>query len=318
MKISIIIPIFKVEAYLRECVDSVLNQTFTDFEVILVDDGSPDSCPQICDEYAAKDARIIVIHKPNGGLSDARNFGLDRAKGDYIMFLDSDDWWDDKNALKKVNDSLTVSNADVLVIGMKKYFQKQDKYGDERKPSCDEAHALSQAQVINKYMNKNIFVACACDKAVRRTLIEKDRQRFVKGQLSEDIEWCCKLLLKNPSIGILSEAFYVYRQQVSTSISANVGPRNITHILDVITRYAKTDANEPLLNYLANQYVLLVTNYLRLQEEDKKLFKRQIKSLWWLLRYNWYPYVNMVSKVKFLGFDVTCKLLRTYYLYKRK
>ena len=91
-EISIIVPVYKVEPYIHRCIDSILAQTFTDFELILVDDGSPDNCGTICDEYAAKDDRIIVIHKENGGVSSARNTGLDIASGRYIMFCDSDDW----------------------------------------------------------------------------------------------------------------------------------------------------------------------------------------------------------------------------------
>ena len=90
--ISIIVPIYKVEPYLRRCLDSIVNQTYTNLEIILIDDGSPDGCPQICNEYAARDDRIVVIHKENGGLSDARNAGLDICKGEYISFVDSDDW----------------------------------------------------------------------------------------------------------------------------------------------------------------------------------------------------------------------------------
>ena len=90
--ISVIVPIYKVEPYLHRCVDSILAQTYQNIEVILVDDGSPDSCPEICDEYAAQDERIKVIHKANGGLSSARNAGLDAASGDWVSFIDSDDW----------------------------------------------------------------------------------------------------------------------------------------------------------------------------------------------------------------------------------
>lgn len=92
MKLSIIVPVYMVEPYLRRCIDSILSQTFTDFELILVDDGSPDNCPSICDEYAKIDSRVVVIHKKNGGLSDARNAGLDIARGEYIGFVDSDDF----------------------------------------------------------------------------------------------------------------------------------------------------------------------------------------------------------------------------------
>ena len=91
-KVSVIVPVYKVESYLRKCVDSILGQSFSDFEVILVDDGSPDNCGAICDDYATRDQRVKVIHKINGGLSDARNVGLDAAIGQYICFVDSDDW----------------------------------------------------------------------------------------------------------------------------------------------------------------------------------------------------------------------------------
>ncbi|HEY8803664.1 MAG TPA: glycosyltransferase, partial [Clostridium sp.] len=90
--ISIIVPIYKVEVYIRNCVDSILNQTYKNLEIILVDDGSPDNCGNICEEYSSKDKRIKVIHKKNGGLSSARNAGLDIASGEYIGFIDSDDW----------------------------------------------------------------------------------------------------------------------------------------------------------------------------------------------------------------------------------
>ena len=112
MKFSIIIPCYKVEQYLHQCVDSVLAQTFDDYEVILVDDGSPDGSPAICDEYSKKSNKVKVIHKLNGGLSDARNVGLKEASGDYIVFLDSDDWWCDNNALMKTADRLESSHAD--------------------------------------------------------------------------------------------------------------------------------------------------------------------------------------------------------------
>ena len=96
--ISVIVPTYKVEPCLKECIDSVLNQTFTDFELVLVDDGSPDNCPKICDDYAKKDNRVIVIHKENGGISSARNAGLDyvfaNSNSDYISFIDDDDYVD--------------------------------------------------------------------------------------------------------------------------------------------------------------------------------------------------------------------------------
>ena len=99
MFFSVIIPIYNVEDYLEQCVNSVLNQTYKDLEIILVNDGSKDKCPEMCDDFAKKDERILVLHKKNGGLSSARNFGMDHASGKYILFLDSDDYWSEKEAL---------------------------------------------------------------------------------------------------------------------------------------------------------------------------------------------------------------------------
>lgn len=95
--ISVIIPVYKVEEYLDRCVESILNQTYTNLEILLVDDGSPDNCPRLCDEYALKDARVRVIHKENGGLASARNAGLEKANGQFVSFIDSDDWIEKKH-----------------------------------------------------------------------------------------------------------------------------------------------------------------------------------------------------------------------------
>lgn len=114
IKLSVIIPIYKVEKYLNMCVDSVLSQDFQSIEVILVDDGSPDLSPQICDNYLEVDSRIKVIHKKNGGLSDARNAGLKEAKGEYVIFLDSDDYWIDQSLLSNIFYNPIYSDSDVI------------------------------------------------------------------------------------------------------------------------------------------------------------------------------------------------------------
>ena len=119
--VSIIVPIYKVESYLRRCLDSVISQTYVNLEIILVDDGSPDNCPQICDEYAEKDKRVVVIHKKNGGLSDARNAGLDICKGEYISFVDSDDWIDEKY-IEILFNLLQTERADIAIINHQQFY----------------------------------------------------------------------------------------------------------------------------------------------------------------------------------------------------
>ena len=115
--ISIIIPIYKVEEYLDECISSVINQTYTKLEIILVDDGSPDSCPKMCDDWAKKDSRIRVIHKTNGGLSDARNAGIEVATGEYIAFVDSDDYIK-PDMIAKLYAALCKEEADISACGI--------------------------------------------------------------------------------------------------------------------------------------------------------------------------------------------------------
>ena len=129
---SVIVPIYKVEKYLEKCITSILNQSFTDFELILVDDGSPDSCPQICDNFALKDSRIRVIHKKNGGLVSARNIGIQAAKGDYICYVDGDDWIH-KDMLSEIyKDSIQKYSPDMIIFGIVKLFanRKEEIFTD--------------------------------------------------------------------------------------------------------------------------------------------------------------------------------------------
>ena len=128
IKISVIIPVYNVQKYLKECVYSVINQTYKNIEIILVDDGSPDNCPQMCDELAEMDDRIKVIHKMNGGLSDARNAGMKVVTGDYFVFLDSDDYWTDLNFFETVVSEKLQEDTDVLIFGYTKDKELLNSY----------------------------------------------------------------------------------------------------------------------------------------------------------------------------------------------
>ena len=124
-KISIIVPVYNVEKYIRRCLDSIAAQTFTDWECICVDDGTPDASGKICDEYAQKDGRFVVIHKENGGVSSARNVGLDVAKGEYVTFCDSDDWVE-KEMLEVFYNTALKNDAEVVISG----FRTTDEHGN--------------------------------------------------------------------------------------------------------------------------------------------------------------------------------------------
>lgn len=309
-RFSIIVPVYNVENYLNECVKSVLGQTFIDFELILIDDGSSDSCPQICDQYLEADSRVRVIHKQNGGLSSARNTGLDMAVGEYVLFLDSDDYWCTTTVLETIDRYITEFQSDVCIFGKKKFFQNKNMYSTYQKPVFDE-EALSDEQIVKLLMKKNYFVACAWDKVIKRTVIENNNMRFTIGQMSEDIEWCIKLLLSTKSIQLIPECFYIYRQENINSITANISKKNLEHILQVITKYTKIN-DEFVKHFIANQYVLWMTTANRVLKDDIKDLISQAKKFWFLLEYNWYPYVDKVSKVKFLRFNIVMFMLGFY------
>ena len=146
--ISVIVPIYKVEQYLDQCVESIRVQTYKNLEIILVDDGSPDKCPELCEQYALKDERIIVVHKKNGGLSDARNYGINVSTGNYIIFVDGDDYIE-KNMIQRLYDALQNSKADIVVGGIN-YVDEYGKILPKTQENLPEG-IMSQQDFWNKY-----------------------------------------------------------------------------------------------------------------------------------------------------------------------
>lgn len=212
--VSIIVPIYKVEPYLQRCIDSIVNQTYTNLEIILVDDGSPDNCPQICDEYAAKDNRIVVIHKENGGLSDARNAGLDICKGEYISFVDSDDWIV-LNYIEVLLSIITKENADITIGNHKKVGESNE---------IDFCKKNDEYKVLNSYQAlENLFGEHALNFTVSWGKLYRAQLwtelRFPKGKLYEDAYLCHLLYNKASTICFLNEPIYYYTQRSDSIMS---------------------------------------------------------------------------------------------------
>ena len=153
--LSIIVPVYNVEKYIERCIKSILNQSFTNFELILVDDGSPDNCGKICDEYKKKDSRIKVIHKKNGGLSDARNAGIERAKGEYIAFVDSDDFIN-KYMYEILYKNAKKWDADISICNFKMVCEN-DRIDEDISVICEDAKVYGRNEALNKlYSNENL------------------------------------------------------------------------------------------------------------------------------------------------------------------
>lgn len=204
--VSIIIPIYKVEPYLRRCLDSIVNQTYTNLEIILVDDGSPDNCPQISDDYAAKDKRIVVIHKENGGLSDARNVGIEQSKGQYIYFCDSDDEIS-LNCIEKMAQK-AIENPDAEIIIGELEAQPSNIYNYDNSYYHNIESINDNLQIRKSfYREKNKLPVNAVNKLIKKTFIIRNNLFFKKGLIHEDELWmffatkCCNkvVFLHNPT-----------------------------------------------------------------------------------------------------------------------
>lgn len=281
--VSVIIPVYNVEKYLQKCVDSVLNQKLNDIEIILVDDGSPDACPQICDRYAEKYSNIKVIHKENGGLSSARNVGIREAEGKYIIFMDSDDWW----------------NADVNVQNILDYVKENDETDMFLFTSYDfienvgllkrnEHHNLKTIRtdkIENYYTdllyNGNLEVSAAT-KIINKSFLINKELFFQEGILSEDNQWMIRMLREMRTVKIIDEPLYICRTDRKDSITHTIKKKNIIDLLDIVEQsidYYKSNASQSCIKELELCYAsYLWFSALGLSATLNKAEKKDVKA----------------------------------------
>jgi glycosyltransferase involved in cell wall biosynthesis len=300
----VIIPVYKVEQYLDECVASVVNQTYRNLEIILVDDGSPDACPAMCDAWAEKDSRIRVIHKENGGLSTARNAGIEACSGEYILFIDSDDCYENDGVIAAVAGSLK-PGTDVVCFNYKRYFEQSGTY------SATLCSGQSGGSVLETVC-RNDYTSSACLKLVNKALLFDNGITFEPGVCSEDIEFSGKLLLLAKDIAYCPEAVYVYRHR-SNSITTTIKEKNVRDITATLERMAAENTTcEAYWSYAAFQYCTLLIN-MHFAPIDNEL-RRRIFSLKHLLKYDGIFQVRLIRLAsRFLGTAITSQLLYMYF-----
>ncbi len=317
MFFSVVVPVYNVEKYLKECVDSILNQTFTDFELILVDDGSKDSSGAICDEYAAKDNRVRVIHKENGGLSDARNVGTKSANGKYVVYIDSDDYVSSNDFLETVYQNAK-DDADIVCYKFKKYFEKTNEFSECKFFLPDINHYETMWERIIYLVKQDAFYCSAWTKSVRLDLIKDNDIYFEKGLLGEDQEWYYRLLLNAQSITGIDKDFIVYRQR-ENSITSSAKIKNLDDCMYLLKKWNEGIAGaqiseeykNALFHSLAKLYCNMLILYTSLNDENKKKHRKEIKQLAKLLRYNHNPRTKIFSKIyRLCGFEVMMFALR--------
>lgn len=204
-KISIIIPVYQAENYLSRCLESLLTQTFSDFEVILVDDGSSDKSRMICDEYALKDSRMRVFHKENEGVSNARQYGLKQAKGEYTIHVDPDDWVSSE-MLFELYQIAVEENADMVICDLIKKYRNKTKYIIQKPSRLDHISILKE--IITGKLHGSL-----CNKLIRKACYDRFTIKFPSNMnVWEDSYVCCNLLKNDIKISYLPKAYYFYDQ----------------------------------------------------------------------------------------------------------
>lgn len=235
--LSVIIPVYNVEKYLNQCVDSVINQNLDDIEIILVDDGSPDNCPQICDFYAEKYDYVKVIHKKNGGLSSARNSGIDDAQGDYIIFMDSDDWW---NPDVSVKDMLSYvkehPQTEMYLFTSFDYIEGEGYFKRNEHENFANIDVSSVKSYYQSLLNNGNMEVSANTKILKTSFIKENKLYFTENLLSEDNEWIIRVLRVASKVDKLEYPLYLCRLGRADSITNSIRKKNITDLLGIVKK----------------------------------------------------------------------------------
>ena len=320
MKLSIIVPIYNVAPYLRKCVDSLLMQDISDYEIILVDDGSPDECPQICDEYAGKYDNIRVAHQENAGLSAARNSGINVATGDYIMFVDSDDYLQ-PNTLGALMEQVERDNLDVLRFRYQNVRESGEVFVPHEGMKTDYNNYSSEPTDGLTFLNDRMWVQCyVVQFLVRRDIILQEY--FTPGIYFEDTDWTPRMLLRTKrvastdlvvynylwregSITLSQKDFYKMRKQLNDKL-ALIGKLNMLGNSVANRRWF-----DGMISGLVINVVGIIAQYFYKERKD---YIKQIKSLEVLPIKNINIAPRAVKKLKLINLSID---LATWILYKR-
>ena len=319
--ISFIIQVYKVEKYINECVDSILNQLNDACEVILVDDGSPDRSGVICDGYADRDSRVKVVHQKNGGLAAARNTGLDCARGEYIAFVDSDDYLDGQ-CVSKILNWITLGGADICFMRAMKVFPdgKQQLLDDE----MNAAELKEGKESALKYLSeRSKYPGSPCTKIFKRSLIEKNNFRFPDDRrVSEDLGFVLQCILRAESYDALPIDYYYYRQAREGSITNRVTYKSflglkafVKESIDYLTenKVPKGDIERYAMSFVAYEFSIMIWQYTHLVKENQKEAVEFLKEYNWVLDYSVTKKTRLIKVLyKCLGITICANILEFY------
>lgn len=318
MLFSIIIPAYNVEKYILQCLTSIEQQTFQDYEAIIVNDGSTDRTGELIDQFATDHNKFRVIHQKNSGSAIARNTGTENAIGNYIVYIDSDDYYSTNLFLDKLSYKCD-GNTDIIWYGYKKYYEDSGRFGRDVSGFAQMSGKTSE-KVILELLNADLYDGCAWGKAVKNSLLRQNHIEFVPGMISEDSDWFLQVASKAKIHDCINEAFVVYRQR-ENSISHAPKMKSLTDNIYLLEtwpeRFDKIGMSRELkkvfMAVLARYYSNLLILYTLFPDELTKEYNGSVKRLSYLLKYS----VTRRSKIirivyGIFGMNTTVTLLKLY------
>lgn len=306
--ISIILPCYKVEKFLDKCLNSLVNQTYKNLEIILIDDGSPDNSPKICNEWATKDRRIKVIHKENGGVSSARNKGLEIAKGEYIGFVDPDDYID-LNMYEKLIKSASENNSDVVYSGFNEVID--DKIVPYKEYNL---HKLIDHNIsVYFYKKKNTVVYGSIWRGIYRKNFIKDIKFDTNFKCGEDLYFNIEVINRKPKISIVDEKLYYYLKNPNSCVNT-YRPKDFKNVIAQSNKAESLIKDKEILNFIRfNDTIALIADYLQYNKPKKVAKTLGLKNLKKFLTFK--NYIHFIPKVNFKRNILTILiLLKQYWL----
>lgn len=286
MRFSVIVPAYNVQDYIVSCIDSILKQSFRDYEIILVNDGSTDATFEHCQELRKKNTCIKLVNKENGGLSSARNVGINQAEGDYLLFLDGDDFWRDDDFLENLNCIIETNSPDTIIFPYSYYYRK-DRI-KEYEFDLSEVSSSSNKFSDDLYLliDNGIWYPSACNKCIRRDVVAINNISFPLNMTSEDVKWCFELSQNIASYYIYNKGVYMYRQNREGSISYKLKMKNLEdlflNIENVLSGSKKIRDADYL--YLSHYYLEVIPYVMPFLKNPN--IKRMLSKYKWLSKYS--------------------------------
>lgn len=318
--LSVIVPIYNVEKYLKQCIESVIKQKLESYELILVDDGSTDSSKRICDEYFENNTNIKVFHKKNEGASGARNYGLKKASGKYVLFLDSDDWWNPQIDLNMMLEyAVQHPKIEMFLFTSYDFIEGKGYFQRNEHKNLKDIDTSSVKSFYRSLLNNGNLEVAAYTKILNREFLINNNLFFNTNLICEDNEWMIRLLRCLQSVEILNYPLYIYRAGRDGSVTGNIKKKNITDMLEIVQdsiNYYDNNTND------VKNEELCFASYLwfcalglanRLNKSELKEVKPLFKNTSSVCAYSNSRKTKLSNLVyKICGFNLTVKILGAY------